>query len=710
MNKVFFINLYDHSFDKKSPFWEQKIDFALVSDVEELIFWFETELMIAQANFEEFQEIGKCFLIDLLKLKLDKPEQIKLFDFLQFQISTSILNYLASNKLMNYCYDWLCNSICVEFVEDIEREINSDRIVDFIYSENPYILTYFKETFLEWTNNLFYYSRVTGGLNYLCIIFIEDFYSFLIEIFEEKIYYEKLITPLSNISTWCYTHGKEELNKKSCEILFELYNIDLPIESKKIIAFHFSCRKNSYNKFSRKQWCEILTNEYLKNMFPHEHLQLFANKYENNVDSILENIDELYESFKLYKEPLKEFENDILIHYELSRFYVHLLFLLQTLIQNGETKLVIEIITKYFEIDEKLMLDDKILFIIPNTISGVLYSINKNQIYTDTNTIINIPKLTALGNSFLSTTNTFYNLLEFEYENPHRFGAPNPEKAAPFFDVIKEHFDFKKLLYLPNIETISGIHLSYGSQIPIQSIISKELNVLLPIIQSFEKPNMQRVIRKVLIWEGETNLSQTECNSISNIFNKKNIETNKLCFQSSSKEEFLENYNDDSYDLIWICCHGQYNHMEAHKSYLDLGNNIHLNLEDLNSNLLKTTNRRLIMVDACDGATTSLINSPLSIGIGSTLVSSKQSLISHNWPIDNYSALISGVILASFLSDRLEYGDALNETINLFYSGKVNVIERIRQYCDIIDVIDRIENSTIDFQNFYSWGSLTYLI
>ena len=91
-------------------------------------------------------------------------------------------------------------------------------------------------------------------------------------------------------------------------------------------------------------------------------------------------------------------------------------------------------------------------------------------------------------------------------------------------------------------------------------------------------------------------LSQLECAGIISIFNKKGIETNLLSFQSSSKEEFVQNYNDDKYDLVWICSHGQYNHMEAHKSYLDLGNGIQLSLEELNSNELKTSNRRLIML------------------------------------------------------------------------------------------------------------------
>jgi len=710
MNKDIFANLYKHTFDKNSPFWQKENDLNSVSDVEELIFWFETELEKTQSNLEQFQEIGKCFLNDLLKLKQDKPGQIGLIDFLQFQISTLILNFLASRKYMNYCYDWLCNSICIEFVDDIKREIESDRIVNFRYSENPYILIYFKETFLNWSNNLFYYSRTIGGLNDLCIIYLDDFYKLLIEIYQEQVYIEELISPLVNISTWCYVHKKEDLNKKSCQILFDAYKSNISIHSKKIIAFHFSCRKNSYNNYSRKQWCEILINIYSSELQAHEHLQLFANLYEDNCNEIISNVEKLYKSIDIYHDFIEAQNNGILINYELVRHYNSLSNLLVTLITNGKTAITYSIICYYFKICVKTRFADNILFIIPNSISGVMYSTNNNIIYTDTNTFQNIQEITKLNNDFFSTTITFNDYLEFEYETPYRLGAPIPEKANIFLEALKKHFDFKRILQIPKLEEISGMHLFYGIQLPIQSIISKELNILLPIIQSFEKPLEQRKINRVLIWEGENILSQIECNVIIDIFNKKGIKNIRLFFQSSSKKEFLKYYNDDSFDLIWICGHGEFNHMEAHKSFLNLGNGIHLNLDELNSNSLKITDRRLIVVNACDGATSSLINSPLSLGIGSALVCSKQSLISHQWPIDNYSALISGVLLASFLSDGLNYSEALNQTINLFYSGKENVLERIKQYCEDSDVIDRIEATSINFQNFYSWGSLALLI
>lgn len=711
MNKEVFVNFYNLSFEKTAFIWDQILDFNSHDDLNEFLSWIDIELKLVNYDIDKSQALGRALIKDLLILKSKHIINEVLVNFFQYVVSISILRIVTSNKILNYSYDWICNSLSPDIPElTIERQYEPYRIVDFFASNNIFISKNVDVYFLTWSECLFYYSRCIGGHIELCNGFLRFYFVRLTDLFNKKIFEEELIPALTNISTWCYIHKKEEFVITTSEMLFKLYNSNISRESKKMIAVNFSCRKNSYNKFSKKEWCDVILKSYLDILHPHEHLQIYANKFENNLEEIIDNIDLLFLCFEEYHKYLKTENDNFSVHYELSRLYSNLLNLLNLLIQNGKTEIASEIICTYFRIKFDKKFIKEILFIVPNTHNGVLYSIKNSQIYNDTDTINNIPKIITLHNQFFSTTNTLHDQSDFKYENPNRFGVPIPEKANDFYNAVKGHFDFERLKYLPDIDKINGIHLFYGVQFPIQSVISRELKIILPIIQSFEKPNEQREIKKVLIWEGDTMLSQLECAGIISIFNKKGIETNLLSFQSSSKEEFVQNYNDDKYDLVWICSHGQYNHMEAHKSYLDLGNGIQLSLEELNSNELKTSNRRLIMVDACDGATTSLINSPLSIGIGSALVCSKQSLISHQWPIDNYSALISGILLATFLADGTEYSEALNKTINLFCDGKDLVINRIRNYSDENDIIERIENSRVDFKNFYSWGSLVYLI
>ena len=705
-------SLYDLSFDKNSPIWSKEIDWNLCSDVEELFYWFETELIAAKDNLDLLQARAKSFIRDILELKETLTQHTDLLEFLQFDVSVSILRYLTDKKIFTYSYDWLTNSICNEIIESTEREFYPYRLSVFISSKNEFIAKHFNETFLIWTDNLFYYSRCTGGHNELCEIFLNEYFPYIeIALTRLASLNGDIAKTLVQITAWSFQHKKQIYIEKSCKILYAIYCNEPDVQLKKMIAFYFTCAKTSYTSITRKEWCLLVEKEYSELLQGHEHLQLFINNYEYQADAVITKLEEFFKAIDNYHQSLTgSFHSEITINYELARIYTLFSNLINTLLINGKVLVANSVISYYFKIKGELFIRDNILYIIPNTHSGVAYCTEGNVSYTDTNTIKNIPSITALSNNFLSTTHTLDDDLEFKLEAPSRMGAPVSSEGPAFFKAIQEHFDFKRLLYIPNINKVIGFHLVYGVQLPIQPIIAKEANLLLPIIQSYETPAPSRKIKKVLLWQGSPQLSETECKALKDIFDQKSIECKVINYKESNKAEFLSNYNDKTFDLIWICCHGAFNHSEPHKSYIDLGNGIEISIEELSTQKLNHNERRLLIIDACDGATTSLINSPVSIGIAASVINSKQSVISHQWPIDNYSALISGTLLGVFLSEGITYGDALKKTIQTFCLGKETIIDIIKGNCNNSEIIERIDNSSIDFQNFYSWGSLAFFI
>lgn len=710
MNKEILMNLYAMSFDQGAPIWQQNIDWKNCCELEELFQWLDIEFKYSN-NLDTVQAQARKLIIDIVALKESSPQHVDILDFVQFKVSVAILNEVIGLKIFNYAYDWICNSISPTVTEEveIEREYRAHLIFNFVESEHDFIIKYLPETFLQWTSGLFYYSRSTGGLLELSFEYFSVYFSYLKLLSKYPANFENLVFPLTQIASWSLKHKHEAHYKTSCELLFLLYQSPISIQSKKIIALFFSGCKNTHNKYTKRQWCDIIRNQYYHNLIPHEYIQLFTNRYENDLQLIEQNIHELYGAIDIYHQYINEQIDDKIASYELSRIYSLFGNMLNTLLLNSKVNLATDIICYYFRIEEQKRIKGQILYIIPNTHAGVGYFLNGSQITTDTDSLSNIPKIIKAGNEFLSTTNTLDDDSSFKYDKPHRLGSPIKEKANAYFEAISEHFQLNRLRYIPNLNLMTGLHLFYGTKLPIQAIISAEIDLVVPYIQSFHRPVAQRKIQNVLIWEGDTLLSQIECNALKNIFSLRNINFASLDHFSSSKEEFLLNYNDSIYDLVWICCHGQFNHMEAHKSYLDLGSGIHLTLEELQQQAIESDSRRLFVIDACDGATTSLINSPVALGIGSSVVNSYQSLISHQWPIDNYSALISGILLALHLSNDFDYSTALNETLKIFRTGKDEILRVMDESIDE-DVKERIERAPIDYKNFYSWGSLAYHI
>jgi CHAT domain-containing protein len=288
--------------------------------------------------------------------------------------------------------------------------------------------------------------------------------------------------------------------------------------------------------------------------------------------------------------------------------------------------------------------------------------------------------------------------------------VPDPEYANKFYTALSEHLKVSKLLEYGHLTRCNGYFLVYGTQLAMQPIISKEIGLTLPIIHSFYEPLKAKELKRVFVWQGYTQLAELHRIGVEEVFKSFNVEVIWLTCFDSNKEEFLEHYSGEDYDIFWILGHGEFMHHESHNSYIDLGNEIKVTITEVSSIQFQSTERRLLILDACDGATTSLANNPAAIGLGSSMVSAHQSLISHGWPVENVSSMILGIILSIFLGQGYTYSEAHQKTISKFYEGKDNVLELFRQFNINEDIIERIVNKDFDYSNFYYWGSLVHVI
>ena len=322
-----------------------------------------------------------------------------------------------------------------------------------------------------------------------------------------------------------------------------------------------------------------MENEYSEFLCGHEPMQLFLNKHIYNFS--YEHFEELIVNIKIYHNYLDKHNlNAVMLSYELSKIYSIFEPILNQLALSGKIDLANKVIGAFFKISNSDLIDSKIIYILPNSNDGVAYCFNYQTFYSETNTVKNLPVLIDKKNKFLSLTETFHNVLEFKFEEPKIHGKPMPEESNDYCEIIKNHFHFDILRFHPNIENLSGMYLMFGVSLPIQSIIAKELNITIPSVHSFSNPEKQRRISNVFIWQGDTQLSEIECNALSDLFDKNNINVSLHKCNKSCKEIFLENFFNNEYDLVWISAHGEFDHYEANKSYLDLGNDIKITRDE----------------------------------------------------------------------------------------------------------------------------------
>jgi hypothetical protein len=710
MNKEIFSNLYQATFDKSLPFWSQETNWQKNSDLDIILYSFETELIESKADIELLQTRAKLFVEDLIRLRSKSSELIPISEFLQFYSSCLIIKFLLGRKTLNYVYDWLCNSISDSTGTTIERDYFPYRVDGFVTSDKSYIKEHFEQPFLLWTVGLFYYCRSIGGLNELATLYLSNYFSILQTIVRQNDYSIELINAISQLSSWSEQHKKTEYIKDCCQMLYSIYENTKSPEFKKQIAFSFSCMKNNYTRLTKREWCNCVLDEYSTLLIGHEYLQIVLNKYDSDLQTIIKNFDRILDGINIYHTFLDKLSGTgIYMKYELAKIYSLLSNCILRLCINGRIDLVNQLIGHYFKIPSSELIDPDNFYIIPNDMNGVVYAFQDVVIRQNSDVFTNIPKLTEISNKFFGTANSINDLIEFKIDAPDRIGVPDYSLGNEFCTAILKHIDFKNILFHKNIHDVKGVSIYYGNQLPIQAIITRETGITFPLVQSFYKPYKIRGLKKVFIWQGQTNLSETECIGLKEIFEKKGIEVTLLVAENSTKEEFLSHYNNSLYDIVWISSHGEFDHYMPHNSHLNLGNTITVNMEDLAQYKPEISLRRLIVLDACDGATTALFNSPASIGIGATIVKASQSLISHSWPVSDYSGLVLSIILAIYLSNNYSYKEAHAATVLLFLKGKESIIDFVQKHCTDEDVLERITNTTIDFGNYYFWGSLTYV-
>jgi hypothetical protein len=703
---------------QNNPLWLTPFTINDLSQVEVLFKLYDQELELLNNNTEEEIRITTLLVKDIINLQDKLPEFRDDFEFLQFKICTRILNILGIKKLSHYQFDWIANTISSEITVSIERTVEMPRIARFITSDSLVIKKYFEEDFFIWTKNVFYYCRTTGGHKEIIKEFMEFFYEWFINYTNIVLVFTDHVMAVIEIQAFAYKNKWTDLQKELSNILMYYFN---GLQERNLlfyIAFQFSCLGWEHTPYLRTDWCEKIEKEFSDLLVGHCKLHLVINKYSNDYSALISNLDELDLAIKEYHAYLGLLPSTFQeIKYELSRIFSLFEQLNVKLLEIGEVEAVLQIFKKYFSINEADFTRSKTLVIIPNTAKGVLYSQQNYPSFSNQDPLIYVPEFIQVYNNFLGLTHAIDDDFEIPVEKPSKHASvPDPSFSNDYEKLLHERFLPVKKKILNDVKSYF-LYSSY--QIPLQTLLIKYFGIGISINQSFTEPLKSRKISNVLIWQGDCFLSETECNVVQEIFENAGIKVKRLSFHSSTKAEFIENYRMNAYDLVWVSCHGEFDHYHPQNSYLVLDQDKgpddtdnHITYEELNTTVIaELKERRLLVLNACDGATTSLTNSPISIGLGASMANKNQSLISHQWPIDDLAGTIYGIILSHHLTKEFDYLEAYRKTVLEFLKGRNHILSLIQSISKNQDIIDRINNKEdIPLDLIYYWGSLSFII
>ncbi|GEM_PF-1895529 len=711
-----FSEFYSISNDQENEIWRQEFEISNET-FDNLLRVFYAEVRLK--GMDDALEYATKICTGVNRIVVSSAHERVITDFLRFQICSSVLPLLSETKLFNKLFHWILNAISDDINDKVERSCHPDIIESFFATQIPYVNERIIPNFICWSQNLFYYSRVDGGLQSLTKYYLDHLFKMLLGLCNRCIFYENLDIALAQIIAWSSNNNLLEIKKQATSAIMYLYESPgYPEEWQKNIEFALACCGYEYTSIAQTQWIDkVLDGPY--KLKAHEPMQLLALKHSSDIDEIMRNWQTIKTSISTYHVFIsKNHKREKEIGYEICRSFNLLSPVIYQLLIKGKVDLLNELLGHYFQIPSEELIGSGNIYVVPYTQEGAMYVRQDDVFFSEKDATVFRKRITEATNNFLNWTVTIPD--DFLYMAPvpskHGVGVPNKLMGRDFENVLVDYFGLAEEKIKETVTNSSGYYFYSTYQLPLQALFVKTFGYSPPLIQSFYKPLPARRIKHVLIWQGDCTTSELECNAICRIFEHHDISYKRFNWYEAKKSDFITEYHSNNYDLVWISCHGEFDHFAPYNSRLVLNMEVEniepqiISLSEISQLDESQNGRRLLVLNACDGASTSLHNSPSSIGYGAKLSHKFQSLISHQWPADNNACLALGCLLTINLCEGHTYLDAYNISLKQFIDNEHYTLDEMQTKYKLGEFReDILFGQNIDHTNIFYYGSLAYL-
>lgn len=264
----------------------------------------------------------------------------------------------------------------------------------------------------------------------------------------------------------------------------------------------------------------------------------------------------------------------------------------------------------------------------------------------------------------------------------------------------------KRLNKIPNNKRIRLLETTWLST-PLTALISQNLNREISILVEGEQIENSK-IKKALIWcDPGSNLfdAHLEKEALEFILNNNGIEFDVFTCNECTKEEFINRYSSDEYDLIWLMCHGNFDFDIPSNSSLNVGPDEYVNLNQLIYKIPERDKKRILVLNACQSGCSSIrYNAMGFVGLGPGLTNKYQSVVGHLWPVDSFAAGVFGTLLVNELASGNPWDLSLNNSIRIMSSG-IKEIQKNTKDISNLSIVNSLNNRHIDWSKMVYWSS-----
>jgi hypothetical protein len=703
-----FPSLYNLSLDKDNNIWDLSIPINRPDALRFLLNQFQFIEHTVTVN--ERYECCAAIRQEILEHKslADNDLERHCCDVLNMYACVPAISHALSIQQLGDAYDWIAFSLSDLTEIDVQQEIERTRPLSAFVLAINFDIPAINSVLLELFRCYYYYARVQNVLFEVCIGIFPVAIK-LLEYFHQMGEVDIIVSCLLALGGWAAIFHTDIVDDLVW-MIEDLYSDDrLDIGKRTLIGVALCTKLGNWSSKACSDWAIELLDNYRDRLSEHEKCQVLCASM-TSTEHARQLHQELLRAAELhYKYINTNRKNACEITYSLSRLFDVLNPAIAIYCRNNDSGYLTELLCAWYGVADKERRKD-LLYVCCDDQVTLWFSQNEN---------IALPRELPLDdalsnvirsmNAFLGTTNTVQDEQDFTLQAPVRPGFPIEENAQHFVECVNTMYGLMDLsLREFGFKNAGAIVLMPYMRIPFQSAMLNSAGWTLPISSSLTCPLEDSKLANVLLWDGETNLSQIELIAVKGIFETNNINVEVVEPKNRTRQRFIEAYSSTNYDAIWVAAHTEYNQYSPHLSFIKINyKDERVTIGDLEKINISGPRRRLLILNVCDGGTGAMLGGVLGLGVAQSLAQHSQAVISHIWPVDQRISPVFGALLAQEMSkDKVGYFEAFKRAVVLVNSDKQQIIKALQEATPIFnDVIERIEKREFNPEEPYFWGS-----
>jgi hypothetical protein len=659
-------------------------------------------------DLDRLSELTIQILLDILALRQTAtPTGTAVLNLLQLDICVTVMGTAHGQKHLQMIFDWTIYSICDVYPYELENLFEYSRVVDLFNRATPSVYADFgREIGLEWLKFFYNYVFKVGGLKEPALLLAP----FAVSLLNDLLPAADAIEPATRVAEWSIRNryaGRTPLVSK----LKQVFDQAEPGSDRHFfLGLSFALLVGRDSGINTQAVARMLLQSYQGTIPPNWKIQLLQAALVPGPIEMGPDLDEIVETIQHYRaETLEMALGSFAIEYEFERSFTLISAIVLALLKSGQTNPADNLIGAWKGLPINSARED-VLFLVPNAEGGTLYS-RQGGIYVVDNGNDSFVDLINAINHFHGTNIVLDDDDSLAPHIPRRLGLPEHpvESSNSYLIAMRQQFQLiqaRSFLEEARRADVRALRLLPGLPCPIQPLMIADLGFSWPIASTMSLPREDRRCARALIWTEGTLIGERQAGWIAEVLRAQT----EVTIASGSADRFRAEFSSAAYDTIWITAHGEFDHVDPHRSRLALCDGPEMTFEDLKSIQIPELDRRLLVLDVCDSAAVPVYGGLSEFGFGPMLTSVNQAVISYRWPVEQLPSALFNILLAIGLRSKSFY-EAYEFSIATLILGKNRTIEVLSVALghdhELVGLLR--DNESIRWNTLAFWGSAVFL-